>query len=266
VYEAHFGLKRRPFRESVSPTVYVGLPSHDAVLRRLRFALEDGQGPAVLFGPAGAGKTLLARCLASELRAAAVHLTYPALPAAELVAHLADEFGGPIDPSRPLYVTLKQLRNQLATLAAGANRPLLVVDDAHLIDSVATFDAMRLLLNFAATGPPDLSLLFVGGAEVLLEIPPGLADRLAARCLLGPLTEAETSAYILGRLAAAGAKSPLFTNAALAFLHRAGDGLPRRLNHLADLALLIASSENLPVVDDRIVPIAAREFTHEAAA
>ena len=142
----------------------------------------------------------------------------------------------------------------------------MIVDEAHLIEEVATFEALRLLLNFATAGPPDLSLLFVGGAEVLLELPAGLTARLAARCLLGPLTEAESSTYVIGRLAAAGTQAPLFTTEALSALHDAADGMPRRLNHLADLALLIAYAQDHPIAEERNVTIAAREFDRDVAA
>jgi type II secretory pathway predicted ATPase ExeA len=266
VYEAHFGLAQRPFGETVSPSAYVALPSRDAVLRRLAYALEHSQGPAVLFGPPGSGKTLLTHCLSTKLGAGAVHVTFPALPATELVTHLAEEFGGPNTPSHSLSDALHHLRDNLAARASRGERPLLVIDDAHLIDADATFQALRLLLNFTTNGPPDLSLLFVGGARLLLEIPSGLTDRLTARCLLGPLTEAESAQYVLGRLTAAGAKASLFSHSALLALHRTAGGLPRRLNHLADMALLIAYARELTAVDDLAVTTAAREFNLDIAA
>jgi type II secretory pathway predicted ATPase ExeA len=137
---------------------------------------------------------------------------------------------------------------------------LLIVDEAQLIRDPEAFEALRSLLNFASGGPPDLSLLLVGTAELLLHLPPGLSDRLTARCLLGPFTEAESSSFVLGRLAAAGAAGPLFSAEALTALHRGADGLPRRLNLLADLSLLIAYAEGHPQADARTVAIAAREF------
>jgi len=257
---------RHPFAETVSPSAYVPIPSRDAVLRRLHYALVHNQGPAVLFGPPGTGKTLLARRLAAELHATAVHLTFPALAPADLVAFLAEEFGGLVPGPFALPAALRQLSGRLAALAASGEPPLLVVDNAHVIDSPATFDALSLLLNFASNGTPDLSLLFVGGAEILLDLPPRLADRLTARCLLGPFTEDESAAYVLGRLGAAGARSPLFSQAALTTLHRAADGSPRRLNHLADLALLIAHARDQPIADETAITLAAQELNRDIAA
>jgi type II secretory pathway predicted ATPase ExeA len=260
VYEDHFGLTQRPFGETVNPAAYVAVPSREAALRRLRYGLEHGTGPAVLFGPPGSGKTLIARLLGEDLGVHAVHLTFPAMPPPELLVTLAEEFTGMRPGTVTISAALGRLREHLAAASATGHRPLLIVDEAHLIADPATFEALRLLLNFASAGPPDLALLLVGTAELLLQLPPALGDRLTARSLLGPFTEVESSTYVLGRLAAAGAKSPLFTPEALCSLHRSADGLPRRLNHLADLALLIAYAEGHDQADPRTVSIAAREF------
>lgn len=266
MYEAHFGLSERPFGETVSPSAYVALPSRDSVLRRLRYGLEHGQGPAVMFGPPGTGKTLLARALARALGGTSAHLAFPAMSAGELLAYLADELGATAGGDGTLGGSMRRVRQWLASASARGDRPLLVVDEAHLIDDPMTFESLRLLLNFTTSGPPDLSLLLVGGPELLLRLPAALVDRLTARCLLGPLSEAESASYVQGRLAAAGAAAPLFDLAALTALYRAGDGLPRRLNRLADLALLIAYAEGQPGPDARAVAIAARELDFDGLA
>ena len=266
MYEEHFGLRPRPFGDPASPADQVVLPSRDSTRLRLRYGLEHGQGPALLFGPSGTGKTLLARSLASELGGRSAHLTFPSMPPADLMDFLADELEAPIFARSGLGGAVRRLRTGLAASAGRGERPLLIVDEAHLIDDPSTFETLRLLLNFATVGPPDLALLLVGGPEMLLHLPPALADRLTARCLLAPLTLGESSAYVLGRLDLAGATTPLFDPPALAELHRHADGLPRRLNRLADLALLIAYAEGSERPGAQTVLAASREATFDALA
>jgi type II secretory pathway predicted ATPase ExeA len=266
VYEAHYGLEHRPFGETVSPASYVALPTRDAALRRLRYGIEHGLGPAVLYGPSGSGKTLLAHRLAIELDAPTVHLTFPAIPAVDLLTVLAEGLGTPAPDAPTMSAILRRLREALADHAARGVRPLLIVDEAQTIAEPATFEALRLLLNFNTYGAPDLSLLLAGTADVILQAPAPLLDRMTARSPLAPLTQSESAAYVEGRLASAGARQPLFDRAALADLHIAALGIPRRLNHLADLSLLIAYAEDQAQVDPRIVSIAAREFQYDLLA
>jgi type II secretory pathway predicted ATPase ExeA len=260
LYEEHFGLRTRPFGDPTSSADQVGLPSRDAVRRRLRYGLEHAQGPAMLSGPSGSGKTLLARTLTEELGWRSVHLTFPAMPAAELVEYLADGLAAPkVDDLPGLAGSIRRLRVALAASARRGDRPLIIVDEAHLIDDPAAFEALRLLLNFATVGPSDLALLLVGGPELPGLLPPALTDRLAARCRLAPLTFSETAAYVAGRLAVAGARTALFDPQAIAELHRLAEGSPRRLDRLADLALLVAYAEGDGRADARAVGVAARE-------
>ncbi|WP_422925166.1 ExeA family protein [Singulisphaera sp. PoT] len=260
MYESHFGLERRPFSETVHPSAYIPITSRESVVRRVRYGLEQGQGPVLIFGPPGSGKTLISRVISQELGGASAHVTFPALPPLELLKLLAQELGVEIGDDASPASALRRLRDWLSGCSARGIRPLLVVDEAHLIEDVMAFETLRLLLNFATQGPSDLALLLVGGAEALLRMPPSLMDRLSARCLLGAFTESESASYVMGQLEAAGATSPLFDSESLAILHRAADGLPRRLNRLADLALLIAYAEGHSVADGHAVAIASREF------
>ncbi len=259
MYQEHFGLSALPFMESVGLDGYVPLPSREAALRRLRFGLEHGRGPVLLAGPSGSGKTLLAAAMARDLGDRSIHLPYPTLPPEELLAYLANELEGTSKIADGPAESLRRLRLGLSAASTRGERTLLVVDEAHLIEEPATFEALRLLQNFATDGTPDLLLLLVGAPEILLKMPHSLVDRLAARCLLGPLTETETACYLLGRLATVGARKPLFDPDQIANLHKVADGLPRRLNRLADLALLIAFADGLSRPDNRCLEVAYQD-------
>jgi type II secretory pathway predicted ATPase ExeA len=259
VHESYFGLAFRPFAETVDPSAFVPLPSHEAIVRRLRYGLEFGDGPVLLMGPVGCGKSLVARVLARDLGWPSAHVVFPTMGASDLVTYLSDELGAPPAAAPGLAGAVRRLQDELSRRASEGTRTLLVVDESHLIDNPATFETLRLFTNFATDGSPDLGLVLVGDPDVRLAIPPALADRLAARCYLGPLDSPETSAYLSGRLARAGRTESLFDHECVAALHRAAEGSPRRLNRLADLCLLIAYAQDKTRPDARTVALATRE-------
>jgi type II secretory pathway predicted ATPase ExeA len=58
----------------------------------------------------------------------------------------------------------------------------------------------------------------------------------------------ESISYVSHRLSAAGAVRPIFDSEALEALHEAALGVPRRINRLADLALLVGFADELPSI------------------
>jgi type II secretory pathway predicted ATPase ExeA len=271
VYEAHFGLTGRPFREALDAGAFVELPSRVAALRRLAYGFEHAGGAALLFGAPGSGKTMVARRLAAAGAYRAVVVDYPAMGPESLVAFVAGELGALpcLDASDvpDLAVSVRAVRGALADASGRGERVLLVVDDAHLVADRRALDALRLLLNVDVGGGPALALLLVGEPDLALGLPAALADRLAARCLLRPLDRGESDAYVRGRLERVGAAACPFDDAALEALHAAAEGLPRRLNRVADLALLVAAAEGRRVVGPELVQrLALDELTDALAA
>jgi general secretion pathway protein A len=87
--------------------------------------------------------------------------------------------------------------------------------------------------------------LLVGQTGILptLDRMAQLEERLGVKCLLRPFSAAETAEYVVHRLHAAGAGEAIFDPDAMAEIHRLTHGIPRRINRLCDLALLIGYAE-----------------------
>jgi general secretion pathway protein A len=72
---------------------------------------------------------------------------------------------------------------------------------------------------------------------------PALDERLGVKCLMRPFTVEETAGYAAHRLKTAGAKREIIDADAYPTLHELTCGIPRRINRLCDLALLIGFAE-----------------------
>jgi general secretion pathway protein A len=252
MYEAHWELTRNPFSDDILPALFHRNEMHQAALLKLRYACEHQQGAALLIGGTGYGKTFLAGMLEHDLAenfAPVVHVVYPRMAPGELLAYIAtrlSEDGEPIDSTQPLDRTIGQLEQRLADQTANGRHPVIIIDDAHLIDDVGVFRALQLLLNFRRRPVVEFTLVIVGERSLLgrLERIPQLDDRLAVKSVLTPLTPAQTAAYVTHRLQAAGASRAIFRPDALSALAELSRGIPRRINRLCELALLVGYAEH----------------------
>ncbi len=250
MYRAYWQLHSRPFENVTDGRFYYPSEVHQGALLKLRYAVENERGAALLAGAAGSGKTLLVQSLKRQLDASFapfVHLVFPQMTVRELLSYLAAEMGALPGPTGAVSVdeSVRRLQTFLLENAANGRHAVLVVDEAQLLIDSGALETFRLLLNFESDQRPALSLLLAGQPQLLpaLDRMPGLEARLGVKCLLRPFTLEETISYVNHRLTAAGATHELFTAEALSTLHQLTGGNPRRINRLCDLSLLIGYAE-----------------------
>ena len=257
MYRSYWGLSRPPFPAGPDTEGFVTCHPHRAALLKLQHTVEAGLGAAALIGEIGTGKTTVASRLGQELSEAFepfVHVVFPRLSTAELIAWMAVELGADEHlletADEGADVALRVMRDQLAEWSRRDRQPVLVIDEAHVLNHSSTLEVLTLLLNFRDPPRIDFTLLLVGHTSLsgLLSRVPQLADRLSLVSQLPPLSQSETADYVNGRLASAGCTRTPFAPDALATLHALSGGTPRAIGRLCDLALLVGYADGLETI------------------
>jgi type II secretory pathway predicted ATPase ExeA len=262
MYLEHFGLARKPFSKTPDPAFLYPSRRHAEALARLSHGVEERE-VAVLTGDVGAGKTTLSRALvdafADQCRFSLV--VNPALPPAQLLGAIAQGFGlGDRSRKADLFAALGA---HFAALDAQGLFAVVVIDEAQLLAGRAAYDELRLLTNLAADDRGLVGLVLVGQPELRDRLRErggeAFAQRVGVGYHLGPLDEQETGQYLAHRLAVAGRTDPLFTPDAVAAIHAATGGVPRRVNQVAASALLEGFARDAAVVDADVVAAAVSD-------
>lgn len=273
MYESYWKLKARPFPQATDPPLFFRSQSGAAALLRFRFAVENLSGPALLLGQSGCGKTSLVRWFASENTSLRpfVHAVIPSLGVEEqlrmLLCELSEDQRG-LGTSGPLDVIFRELRAQLRRHTACGRRPLLFFDDAHLLSDDCLQQVVLPLLHLAEA---DANLKLM----VLLAAQPAfatrvrrfgqLSERIAVTATLSGFSADETAGYVRQCLEHVGATESIFSRAAVQRLHEVSGGIPRRLNRLCDMALLVGFAEqksqlsesDIDAISGELMPVAA---------
>jgi general secretion pathway protein A len=257
VYREHWGLSRAPFQTVPDPDFFCPFPAYQEILDRLLYVAEYGKGVALVSGEIGAGKSTLSRVLIFRLNEEKYDIGLvinPSIPAKELLYEIALQLGIS-SPKGQRSAIFRAINKHVFRNAQRGRSTVLIIDEAHTITQRASFEELRMLLNFQLGDRHFLSLFLLGQPdlnEAIAEQPP-LDQRVAVRLHLGPLSVEETASYIECRLKKAGAKRQIFTDEAIKVIHREAEGLPRSINNHCDLCLLEGMKEQLKEVDASLV-------------
>jgi type II secretory pathway predicted ATPase ExeA len=255
MYEAHFGLKQRPFRTTPDGTAYYPATSHEAALTRLLQAVYDDEGLTLLTGEPGTGKTLLCHRLLERIGpdVTSAFLTNSHFPnQAGLLQALLYDLGLPYAGLPEQDLRLAATDFLLKQFGEG-RRTLLLVDEAQNL-RVEHLEELRLLGNLEARHGKALQVVLAAQPAILqtLRLPPlrGLRQRLAVRVHLEPLGLHEAADYLVHHVRMAGGlPERLFADDALEILARGAQGIPRQLNQAAHQALALAYAAEAAAVD-----------------
>jgi general secretion pathway protein A len=267
MYLQHWQLSARPFENTTDVRFYYPGESQQAALLKLRYAVESRQAAALLAGASGLGKTLLVQTLLRQLGEKCsphARIVFPQMPADQLLALVCDQLTGEVTNHTPtVRDSVRRLETFLRENASAGRHAVIVVDEAHLLRDTETLQTLRLLLNFEAEEQSPLTLILVGQASLfpVIERMPDFDQRLSARCTLRRFEAAETAAYVQHRLRVAGTEAAIFDTAALEAIHRHSQGIPRKVNRLCDLALLVGFAEERRTLQAEQIEAVAEELT-----
>ena len=242
MYGAYFNFSSMPFSNTVDPHSVYPSYSFTAAYNALRLGLANGTPRLFLSGPCGIGKTTL---LARLEREAGTDQSFHWLSAANIAATISSLLEG-------------------STADSGSSKTVLLLDDP----SDVPFDALERLFEVCgdgAAGTHSVQLIVAAQPAWVERLNTPLRTQLESdfdvHCTVGPLRHEEVSGYIEHKLRDVQHEhGELFAADALAVIAEQCEGIPRRVNTLCGMALLVAFDHGLKVISSEIVLEAASDL------
>lgn len=247
MYESFFGLEARPFLASPIAERYYPAVSIEQARETVARCIERAEGPAVILGSAGTGKSTLCQVLAHQMREkfrVATLASARLCTRRALLQNILFELKQPYRDREEgeLRLSLIDFLEPSDTCPHGM---LLLVDEAHVLP-LRLLEEIRMLTNLVRDGQPRVRLVLA--ASLLLDerlASPRLESfnqRIAARCYLQSMNRDETAGYIRAQVTAVGGEPErVFTDDALQAVYSATDGIPRLVNQVCDHVLVMAA-------------------------
>lgn len=265
MYTRFFGLNRLPFESSPDPSFLFDGPVHREAIAAIEYAVATRMGFIMLTGEVGLGKTTVVRAFLDRFdrgRLLPIYVFHPLLSFDDLLELLSDELGLPPDGAMSSFNRLRAIQRELIRLYDEQRQVILVIDEAQRLPE-DTLENLRLLTNLETADTKLLQIVLVGQPEleVILAQPHlrQLEQRIVLKARLDNLKPDDALRYLRHRLGLAGAEDPeaVISAPALGAIVELAEGVPRRMNILANRTLIDAfGADEKPVTAARVRRIA----------
>ncbi|MBO8132089.1 MAG: AAA family ATPase [Candidatus Marinimicrobia bacterium] len=257
MYESYWKLKEKPFENTPDPKFLYRSREHEEAMIRLLYAIHSNKGCALLTGDYGCGKTLLMYTIIKELSQGPfeiAYLTNPRWTPIELIKEILYQLDIETNSDSKLDLVHK-LNDFLYDTARKQKHTIVIIDEAQEIKDPDIYEELRLLLNFQLNDRFLLTLFLVGQNELkeLIQKIPQFNQRIAIKYHLKPFDLDDTKSYIEYRIRVAGREDSMFTQDAYEMIFEKSDGIPRLINNICDLCLVIGYGKKLEKIDSSIV-------------
>jgi type II secretory pathway predicted ATPase ExeA len=247
MYLSHFNLREKPFKVSTDPKfLWLGEKQKEAI-EAIRYGILYGDGYVVLTGDVGTGKTTLATALVNALsdQLVAARIPYPDVDVLDFLRLISTAYG--IDSDFPSKAAFRdRFESFLRGCYSTGKKAVLIVDEAQKLGQEHLGELMQ-LSSLEEKGVGLFNIVFVGQNEfndiLLEESNRASRQRTAINYHLAPLTRTETEEYIDHRLKVAHGQKEIFTPEAIHEVFLQSGGIPRLINIICDLALLMTYLE-----------------------
>ncbi len=265
MYLEHFGLQRPPFKITPDTSMFYSGNKRGAALEALKYAIASGEGIIKVVGEVGSGKTMLCRMLEVELGddIEVVYIANPSLSPENILHVIAFELKLDITAESSKLEVMQAVQNYLLEKHAKSKQVVVFVEEAQSMP-IETLEEIRLLSNLETNEYKLLQMVLFGQPELDEKLRTNsirqLKERITHNFYLDPFPARDVYKYLNFRMRAVGYHGPdLFTTKMAHNIERKSNGLTRRINILADKALLAAFSDGGHDIKSKHINLAAKD-------
>lgn len=247
-------MTRKPFVKNVPVNDLYTNIAIENILGLLKYGA-DNREFVVLTGDAGCGKTTTIRRFKESLSKQEYLILYISesrLTPCWLYKNILEQLE--IEPKFYRSDVKRQLQSEMnKCLEIQKKKVVCILDEAHLIER-DTLEEIRFLLNSNFDSENLMSLVLVGQTEFIdeklrLKNYTAIRQRVDKFCTIPHLDRTETERYIEAHLKYAGGNTGLFSAKAIDVIFQQSTGLPRVINNLCELSLMLAAQESRKEID-----------------